>query len=110
MERIMHMKIECKNAGTLYSSAFTTEEIRRLTSQERSQETITRWNEWLFFQMKLRMECGTTAVIGRTLQTSLDDQGLKCCTGKEIVKPLRKTMKKLAQVAHHEKILGEVNC
>ena len=60
----MHMKmqIKYKNAGTLFECCHTTEDTQRPTFQERSQKTTMRWNEswneWQFFQIKLRMECG----------------------------------------------------
>jgi hypothetical protein len=56
----MHMKmqIKYKNAGTLFECCHTTEDTQRPTFQERSQKTTMRWNEWQFFRMKLRMECG----------------------------------------------------
>jgi hypothetical protein len=56
--------------------------------------------------MALQIECEITAGSGQRRQAFQDDQG------EEAAKPLRKTMKKLAQIAHHEKYserLGKEN-
>ena len=56
--------------------------------------------------MALQIEFEITAGAGQRRQAFQDDQG------EEAVKPLRKTMKKLAQIAHHDKYserLGKEN-
>jgi hypothetical protein len=76
MEGIMHMKIKYKKAGIIFE-CFHNRGHPETYIPGKTPKNYTRWNEWLFSQMKLRIEYETIARTRRELLTYLDDPDSK---------------------------------